>query len=308
MEPYHSGVQGREEASSMRVFALSDVHADYSANMAWLQALSPTHYTDDALILAGDVSDNLETLQTALGAVRAKFAQVFFVPGNHELWVRRGECTDSLAKFWRVLELCAALGVRTSPGRIGIAGRDTSVWIVPLFSWYVRPEEGRGSLFVPKAGEEPTLEMWADTYFTRWPTLEPGVTVADMFLRMNEAHLQRQYDAPVLSFSHFVPRTELIFGTAQERAAAGTQMRDAHPSFNFSRVAGCVGLETQIRRLGARLHVYGHQHRNRHRLLEDVLYISHCLGYPRERASGYIYDVGNGPKLIWDTSEPCPEQ
>src|SRR5262252_1804106 len=97
---------------SMRVFALSDIHVDYPANMSWLQALSATDYTDDALILAGDVSDNLDKLQAALVSVRAKFAQIFFVPGNHELWVRRGECADSMAKFWRILALCAELGIR----------------------------------------------------------------------------------------------------------------------------------------------------------------------------------------------------
>jgi predicted phosphodiesterase len=289
----------------MRVFALSDVHADYHANMAWLQALSPTDYRNDVLLLAGDVSDALDKLQAALMAVRATFGQVFFVPGNHELWIRQGECADSLAKFWCVLALCASLGVRTSPGKIGTARSASSVWIVPLFSWYVRPEEGRDSLFVRKEGEDPTLEIWADTYFTKWPSFEQGTTVADMFLRMNEAYLQREYDAPVISFSHFVPRTELIFRTAQERESAEAKPRDAHPSFNFSRVAGCQGLETQIRRLGARIHVYGHQHRNRQRLIDGILYISHCLGYPSERESGYIHDVGSGPKLIWDTSGMC---
>src|SRR5262249_20115196 len=89
-----------------RVFALSDLHVDYQENMAWIQALSPREYTDDALILAGDVSHDLSKLQAALAALRTRFAEVFFVPGNHELWVQQQECTDSMAKFWRVIELC----------------------------------------------------------------------------------------------------------------------------------------------------------------------------------------------------------
>lgn len=285
----------------MRIFALSDVHVDYQANMAWLQTLSPTHYGEDALILAGDVSDDLRKLQAALTQVRATFAEVFFVPGNHELWVRRGEGTDSMAKFRQILELCAALGVRTSPARVGTGGKHQGVWIVPLFSWYIQPEEGEGSLFGEKPGEDLTLDMWADHYLTRWPSLVPGRTVAEAFLGLNEPHLVRQYDTPVISFSHFLPRRELMFRTQAEHEAAGMTLRDAHPRFNFSRVAGCTDLEAQIRRLGSRVHVYGHQHRNRHRMIDGVLYISHCLGYPHERARGYVPNVGSGPRLIWDT-------
>ena len=285
----------------MRVFALSDIHVDYQANMAWLQALSPMHYRDDVLILAGDVSDNLDKLRAALTQVRATFAEVFFVPGNHELWVRRGESADSMAKFWHILELCAALGVRTSPAQVGTGPETQGVWIVPLFSWYVQPEEGEGSLFVEKAGEDLTLEIWADNYLTKWPSLAPSRTVAEAFLRLNEPHLARQYDTPVISFSHFVPRLELIFRTQEEHTAAGRALQDAHPRFNFSRVAGCTGLEAQVRRLGSQIHVYGHQHRNRHRMIDGVLYISHCLGYPHERAHGYVPNVGHGPRLIWDT-------
>jgi UDP-2,3-diacylglucosamine pyrophosphatase LpxH len=286
-----------------RVFTLSDLHVDYQENMAWIQALSSREYTNDTLILAGDVSHDLHKLQAALAALRARFAQVFFVPGNHELWIRQQECTDSMAKFWRVIELCTALGVQTSPGKIGAAGGKTGVWVVPLFAWYVQPEEGQDSLFVPKAGEDATLEMWADNYLTTWPGLGQGSTVAEAFLRLNEAHVHRPYDAPVISFSHFVPRTELIYRTTQESTAAGRALRDPHPRFNFSRVAGCTGIEAQIRQLGSMIHVYGHQHRNRHRHIDGVLYISHCLGYPAERARGLVHDIGNTPKLIWDSAE-----
>jgi predicted phosphodiesterase len=286
-----------------RVFALSDLHVDYQENMAWIQALSSEEYTNDALILAGDVSHDLHKLQAALVALCARFAQVFFVPGNHELWVRQQECTDSMAKFWRVIELCTALGVRTSPGKVGAAGGQTGVWVVPLFTWYVQPEEGRDSLFVPKAGEDATLEMWADNYLTMWPALGQGITVAEAFLRLNDVHVYRPYDAPVISFSHFVPRTELIYRTAQESPAADRALRDPHPRFNFSRVAGCAGIEAQIRQLGSMMHIYGHQHRNRYRHIDGVLYISHCLGYPAERARGLVHDIDNTPKLIWDSAE-----
>src|SRR5688572_23460233 len=81
-----------------RLFAISDVHADIQANRAWLYALSTEAYRHDTLILAGDVCDNLAVLRDTLTHLCGIFAHVCFVPGNHELWVRKREYVDSIAK------------------------------------------------------------------------------------------------------------------------------------------------------------------------------------------------------------------
>ncbi|HEY7710472.1 MAG TPA: metallophosphoesterase family protein [Candidatus Entotheonella sp.] len=283
-----------------RLFAISDVHVDIQANRAWLHALSAAAYRHDTLILAGDVSDNLAVLRDALTHLCGIFAHVCFVPGNHELWVRKREYVDSIAKFHQIQHLCDALGVHTRPIKVGATHADGGVWVVPLFSWYIRPEEGSGSLFKAKPGEDPTLSMWSDTHFTRWPRQADGQTPAAYFLELNKAHLTKTYDAPIISFSHFLPRMELIYSTPEERRAAGVIVQhDPHPTFNFSRVAGCTGIEDQIRRLGAMTHVYGHQHRNRDRVIDGVRYVSHCLGYPRERQKRSSREQIDGPFLVW---------
>jgi hypothetical protein len=74
--------------------------------------------------------------------------------------------------------------------------------------------------------------------------------------------------------------------------------RGSEEQFNFSRVAGTWALDEQIRKLGSRVHVYGHQHRNRWRSIDGVLYVSHCLGYSEERESDQILHLDNGPRLI----------
>ena len=285
----------------MRVYALSDLHVDYKRNMSLLQQMSDIEYVDDTLLLAGDISDDPDQLKTCLAHLRAKFRFVFFVPGNHDLWVRRKGCVDSIAKFWRILDLCQSLNVGTNPAKVGDSGDTVGVWIVPLYSWYVKPEEGDCSLYVPKAGDDPTLSMWSDNRFTRWPTSNNGESTADYFLRINEKHTRRTYDAPVISFSHFLPRTDLIFSSGREKKVAGIRRKDRHPKFNFSRVAGCTCLEKQIRQLNSAVHVYGHQHRDRFRLVDDVLYVSHCLGYPRDRITKPNGEINCVPKLIWET-------
>lgn len=284
----------------MRVFALSDLHVDYADNMRRFEALSARDFQADALILAGDITDDLERLAIVLGLARSKFAWVFFVPGNHELWVRRNEAGDSIQKFHRILALCASLNVATRPARIPAAANESGLWIVPLFSWYVKPEEGDATLFVEKPGGDAGLAMWADNYLTKWDGLAPDRRIADFFLDMNREHVEREYDAPVVSFSHFLPRRELMFpgGRSPGKHPLG-RVPGRGAGFNFSRVAGSARLDDQVRALGSTVHVYGHQHRNRDLVIDGVRYVSNCLGYPHEREGGQTGSSSPGLSLIW---------
>jgi Icc-related predicted phosphoesterase len=290
----------RAQKQVSRVFAISDIHVDYKENMSWIRALSSTDYLNDAIIVGGDVSSDLDRLQRTIECLKERFSEVFFVPGNHELWIGRCESRNSMTKFSRILSLCASMGVHTNPTRVGKATGD-GVWIIPLFSWYQKPEEGNQSLFMKKRGEDPEFNKWADDHLIRWTQQKEGVSIAESFLAMNESNLQRHYDAPVISFSHFLPRRELMY-CPPSNSNAGVERKivsDPNPSFNFSRVAGCSGLEEQIRRLGSVIHIYGHQHRNRDRQFEGIRYISHCLGYPQERESGEVSGMEQGPLQIW---------
>ncbi|MEM7205962.1 MAG: metallophosphoesterase [Planctomycetota bacterium] len=264
----------------MRLFAISDLHTDYRGNRETLAALSAQEYGDDALIVAGDVSHDEQVLRDTLALLRERFAELFFVPGNHELWLRGGGFDDSLQKHDAVLGWCAELGVRTTPTLLPKAALG-GVWVYPLLSWYAKPEESEDSLYINKPGEDPSLWMWSDEALVRWPAALQGRAAAAM-VRRNEAHAAPRDGRPVVSFSHFLPRSDLIRRTPDEIAAEGPGPKDRHPPFNFSRVAGTAALDRLVRTLGARVHVYGHQHRNRDREVMGVRYVSHCLGYPGE--------------------------
>lgn len=43
---------------------------------------------NDVLLLPGDISDDLDVIRYSLATVRQAFRTVFYIPGNHELWVR----------------------------------------------------------------------------------------------------------------------------------------------------------------------------------------------------------------------------
>lgn len=249
----------------MRIFAISDLHADFRENRARLNDVSATEFRGDALIVAGDVADNLETLTETLAHLRGRFGEVFFVPGNHELWVRGGARMDSVEKFQAVLRACDAVGVRTRPARVG------GTWVVPLFAWYHPDFDVSGE------GVEDELEAWSDRYFCRWPD---GVGRPDRyFLSLNEPYVRR-YDGPVVTFSHFVPRPELV------------------PPVRYLRfkglplVAGSAELDAQLRRIGAAVHVYGHTHITEDRVIDGVRYVQNWL-----RGGG---GATHGPfQLVW---------
>ena len=278
----------------MRVFAFSDLHVDYATNLSDIHALSDTYYRGDTLLLAGDVTDDLTRLRETLLTLRDKFARVFYVPGNHELWDRRRQHDDAVERFHAILALARETGVDCAPSRL--QGEWGALWIVPLFSWYRRPAEGASSLYVPKRTERGP-QRWADDRFVSWPD---ALTPADYFLELNEPAV-RAYREPVITLSHFLPRRELMFARPGIPRRPG--LSDPPPGFNFSRVAGCSLLDEQIRRIGAHLHVYGHQHRNRDVCIDGIRYVSHCMGYPRERVRGFLQANAMAPLCVWQCRE-----
>jgi predicted phosphodiesterase len=246
----------------MRVFALSDLHVDFEANAQWVQALSRSDYQDDVLILAGDVSDSLARLGRCLHALALRFRRVFFVPGNHELWVvRDGGSGNSLHKFEQVMSTAADCGVATTAEHIG------GVSIVPLLGWY---DHSFGQPSTELAG------MWSDFHACRWPAGWTASDITEHFVGRNvlpgvsgsgEAAAKPAF---TISFSHFLPRIDVMPGSC----AAVT--RKLQP------VLGSRRLEALIREIGSNIHVYGHSHVNRNVVIDGVNYVNNAFAYPYE--------------------------
>jgi len=273
----------------VRVLALSDLHVDLMENAEIVCQLSRRRSARDILIVAGDVTHRLDRLSDTLARLRDAYAAVCYVPGNHELWSMAGDPRTAIERFWAVQDVCRPIDVTVRPTRFGEGA--SAVWIVPLFAWYTRPEEGPDSLFRPKPGEAASFDGWADDHLVRW-TL-PDRTPTDYFLSLNEPPVPSV--EPTISFSHFLPRADLMYPF--ERGEG-----DTDAAFNFSRVAGTTRLDERIRQMGSALHVYGHQHRDRCRRYGATWYVSHCLGYPRERRSPAH---PKRPRVVWEDGA-CP--
>ena len=239
----------------MRFFALSDIHVDYPENMQWVRELDPKEYSEDILILAGDVTDDLELLSTVFSSLREKFSDVLFVPGNHELWLRNEDVDCSLEKFSVIQQLCQAHDIKTR-----VTHYD-QVSVVPLFSWYDY------SFGEP---DRHLLRGWRDFRSCRWPdTLSDMLAVSSHFLSLNEDRLHTTNEV-VISFSHFLPRIDVM------PAQIPSKRRIVYP------VLGSAALGQQIATLAPDIHIYGHSHVNRSIELDATRFVNNAFAYPSE--------------------------
>ncbi|KAJ8612533.1 hypothetical protein CTAYLR_003700 [Chrysophaeum taylorii] len=259
-----------------RVWCASDLHVDCAANYERL--LSFEAHPEDALIVAGDVATSLDVLEDALSCLRRKFKEVFFVVGNHELWLgkSRPDVRTSIDKLFKIIDLCDDLGVRTDPAFVA-----PELLVVPLYSWYRRFDGA------DHAGH--LLEYFDVACKWPWPGGSLDDRTADFFMALNEGTLKwvdenarRPDDATVLSFSHFVPKVPVLF-----------------PGFvAFRHVMGCPELDAQIDRLDPRVHVFGHSHLNVDEILGSTRFVQHALGHP---ADGTHDLTTFAPLLVWTT-------
>jgi predicted phosphodiesterase len=239
----------------MRVFALSDIHSDHEHNRRWVAQLSHSDYRADLLILAGDVADSLSRLGWTLTQFTQRFAQVLYVPGNHDLWVHRERAvTSSLEKYQQVCAVVVEAGASLQ------AWQRDGLSVVPLLGWY------------DYSFGEPSTELrqvWMDFHACRWP---PGWTeshVAAHFANLNALpHIPAT--GKVISFSHFLPRIDVM------PSYIPAAKRMLYP------VLGSWRLDSQLRQLGSTLHVYGHSHVNQRIDIDGVTYINNAFGYPNE--------------------------
>ena len=208
------------------------------------------------LLLAGDVSDCLTLLITAFKILRNRFKEIIYLPGNHELWLWRDRENDSLAKFHLIEKITADYGITMKPVQL------KTLSIVPLFGWYDY-SFGRPSQFLK--------QIWVDYTACKWPSGYDEYHITRYFTSLNY-NIRLSPSRDVISFSHFVPRIDLM-----------PYYIEGHIRLLYP-VLGSSILEKQIRKLGSKIHVYGHSHINCSMLKDNTLYINNAFGYPNETA------------------------
>lgn len=261
--------------------------------MKWLHSLNPR--LDDTIIVAGDISTNLDILTESFQLLTTKFQHVFFAPGNHELWLTGSKrCNDynSLCKFFEILNLCDKLGVHTSPAYVG------NVLVMPLYSWYKGGDAtgglGHGSAELVKGFDSsckwPLFIGRGSEDFQAFGSLQPQI--AEMFADMNEQAItqlqqhQKSKQPPsfTITFSHFLPHKILYPGMTSLR-----------------HIMGCRKIAEQITQCAPNAHVFGHSHLNMDEMIDGIRYVQAALGHQSDHDSRkHLQD--HKPTLLWDKS------
>lgn len=119
----------------MKLWAISDLHIGVESNKNALREFTAS--AGDWLILAGDVCERTEDLEWAFSIFIKKYSKVFWVPGNHELWLisKAEQEMNSPAKYAALVAMARKYGVVT-PEDPWLTFPETGHLIVPLFSMY----------------------------------------------------------------------------------------------------------------------------------------------------------------------------
>jgi len=240
----------------LRIFTISDIHVDFDVNWQWVNHLSCYDYKEDILILAGDVTHTIPLFIKTLKCLKERFLEVLYVPGNHDLWVRRNDGIHSLEKLQLIMQIANDNDIRMEPFYHPLLA------IIPLFGWY------------DYSFSQPSPEIlltWADYIACLWPEGYDENRITQHFIKMNESFLTNEKDSQfIISFSHFLPRIDIM------PAYIPLKKRTLYS------VLGTTMLEKQIRKLGSNIHVYGHSHVNNQVVRDNVIYVNNAFGYPYE--------------------------
>jgi 3',5'-cyclic AMP phosphodiesterase CpdA len=266
---------------AMRIALTSDLHVEHHPEVIPLVVARVRELAVDALVVAGDLTPNLETLGAALATLATAAPRTLFIPGNHDLW-----CTaagpDSRARFEREIPArCAAAGVDAlgAGGPVDVGG----VVFVGVTGWYdysLRSHslDGTFSIADYRKGAWGRLR-WNDKTHVTWPDDAGALLDDEQICAAQVALLERQLDEagerPTVVVTHHLGFSELV----TER---GELPWDFINGFMGSARLG----EAMQRGRGVRAAFCGHTHFRRQTRVQGVAgefaVEASPVGYPRE--------------------------
>ena len=123
----------------MNLWAIGDLHLSQRVNREALESIK--RRPKDWLILAGDIADTPAQLADAFAFLQRRFAQLIWVPGNHELWSIDAPNSPSAARgevrYWDLVALARSFGVLTPEDAYPVwPASERPLVIAPLFTLY----------------------------------------------------------------------------------------------------------------------------------------------------------------------------
>ena len=253
-----------------KLHAISDLHLDYQVNFEALAAMS--HYGEDWLITGGDLCTKGNDLRAALDLLCKKFAKVFWVPGNHELWSSRDEHGSLLSgekKYEHLISICQEYGVHTPEDSfVKWEGAGGPCYIVPLFMTYdysFRPASIPLDQAIAWAAE--TGILCNDEKFIQPEPFQSMIAWCQSRLDYSLRRLgELPQDSPLVLVNHFPLREDLVRLYRIPR---------------FSIWCGTKQTESWHTRFPVKVVVSGHLHMRATDFRDGVRFEEVSLGYPQ---------------------------
>jgi Icc-related predicted phosphoesterase len=256
----------------VRLALTSDLHIDHHADVVPLVGERARALDVEVLIVAGDLSPNLATLEAALAALRRQVRRLVFVPGNHDLWTAPGGPTSRARYESEIPALCARAGVDLcGHGPLDVGG----LAFVGATGWYDYSLRSRDldSVFTPddyRRGAWGRLR-WNDLARVVWPGDDgqplDAVAICDRQVASLERELAEVGAREVVVVTHHLPFAELVTSFAAldlgrlPAGAAAAGPRDRLPWDFINGFMGSLRLGEAIGRArGVKIAVCGHTH------------------------------------------------
>ncbi|KAI9148963.1 hypothetical protein HJFPF1_11007 [Paramyrothecium foliicola] len=277
-----------------KLYAIADLHLGHPLNLDSWRLISP--HRDDSLIIAGDVGEKAEHLRHAFRVATENFKQVFWVPGNHELYSVPGSDGDAaaggapnidayagVAKYQACVDIAHEYGVLTPEDDYvtwdnGEGGE--KVLVCPIFTLYdysFRPSHVSRERALAWALEE-NIQATDESLLHPTP-YETREAWCDARLIETESRLEKAKATglPLVIINHWPLREDLIYIPLVPR---------------FSLWCGSKRTEDWHTRFGAKVVVTGHLHVRRTDWREGTRFEEVSLGYPRQWEAAR--NLGNG--------------
>ena len=281
----------------MKLYAISDLHVEHEVNRKALAQLPA--FEEDWLILAGDICSSDSYLRFTLETLLNKFAKLFWVPGNHELWTEQmgGTLLQGQAKYNRLVATCREYGVSTPEDDYVIwAGGNTRHLIAPLFLLYdysFRPENIPREKAIEWAADGGT--RCSDEYYLNPTPYKTRDEWCHARLRYTEDRLQQvSPETPLILINHFPFRQDLI--------------RLKHiPRFSIWCGTRCT--EDWHTRFPTSVVVTGHLHMRSTDYRDHIRFEEVSLGYPAhwkhsKGMKGYLREILPGNQKSYENAGP----
>lgn len=270
----------------MKLYALSDLHVSHPHNRRAVEQLG--EHPDDWLILAGDLCESASDIEFVFRVATSRFAKVFWVPGNHELWTVPQGSAHGVDRYEALVALCRRAGV-VSPEDPYVTwpGPGGPCVIAPLFLLYdysFRPDTVPAEGALDWALEEGLLcTDEALLHHDPYPSKEAWCQAR---CELTAARLEALGSAcETVLINHFPLRYDLSRTPAIPR---------------FSIWCGTKRTEDWHLRFRAKVVVSGHLHIRATAYRDGVRFEEVSLGYPRQWREGdgidaYLREILPGP-------------